>query len=125
MEKIVKDHPSIDASPLKNEKKIEFKVLFNYYRKNETVSVDVIKNIMRAWSAGAVNLIHAYDPEVIVLSGGVLKSADIIVPYMQNWINKHAWTPWGKVEVKVAESVEDAALYGMAYLAGRKISNEN
>jgi glucokinase len=57
-------------------------------------------------------LIHAYDPEVIVIGGGVMESADIILPYIETYVHQYAWTPWGKVRIRPAELANNAALVG-------------
>lgn len=44
-------------------------------------------------AADAVALVHAYDPEIIVIGGGVMESADIIIPYVEAHMHKYAWTP--------------------------------
>jgi glucokinase len=57
-------------------------------------------------------MVHAYDPEILVMGGGVLKRADVIVPYVQRYLDQHAWTEWGKVEVRAAQLGNNAALLG-------------
>lgn len=70
-----------------------------------------------AWSAAVVLLIHVFDPEVVILGGGVLHSAEIIIPHVQVYVDRHAWTPWGRVEVRRACHRAEAALLGVASLA--------
>ena len=68
---------------------------------------------MKAWAAGAVALIHAYDPERVMMGGGVVEgAADEIIPAIQAHVDRHAWTPWGKVSVCAAELGNRAALLG-------------
>jgi glucokinase len=42
----------------------------------------------------------------------VMRSAGIIVPYVQAYVKEHAWTPWGKVEIVAAQLGNDAGLFG-------------
>jgi glucokinase len=79
----------------------------------DAVAGNLLKTCIDAWSACAVNLIHAYDPEMVIIGGGVMKSADLILPGIREWVNRHAWTPWGKVRVEKAALGDEAALYGM------------
>lgn len=58
----------------------------------------------------------AFDPEVVILGGGILRSADAIVPHVQAYVDRHAWTPWGRVEVRRADQLANAALLGVASL---------
>ncbi len=97
---------------------ISFEMLFNDMRNGNPAATKMLDMCVNAWSACAVNLIHAYDPEMLIIGGGVMKSADIILPKMKTWIDKYAWTPWGKVELKTAQLEDTAALYGMNYLIG-------
>jgi glucokinase len=95
---------------------ISFKKLFDEKRNGNAKASELLQICMDAWSACALNLIHAYDPEMLIVGGGVMKSADLILPEIQAWVEKYAWTPWGKVAVRPAEMEDTAALYGMNYL---------
>ncbi len=75
---------------------------------------------LNVWAVDAVGLVHAYDPEVIVIGGGVMQSADVIIPYVENYVQKHAWTPWGKVQVRAAKLGNNAALLGAVPLLSEK-----
>jgi len=71
-----------------------------------------------------VTMIHAFDPEIIILSGGIMKSADVFLPVLQEKVNTLAWTPWGKVQLKKAKFSESAALYGADYLVRTSLSRK-
>jgi glucokinase len=45
-----------------------------------------------------------------------MKSGEVILPFIQNYVNQYAWTPWGKVQVRAAQLGNDAALLGVARL---------
>jgi glucokinase len=76
------------------------------------VAREICDRCLRVWGTAIVALIHAYDPELIVVGGGVMKSADRILPFLQSYVDRHAWTPWGKVKVCNAELGNNAALLG-------------
>ena len=57
-------------------------------------------------------MVHAYDPEVLIVGGGIMNSARAILPAMSQYINRHAWTPWGKVEARAAILKDRASLIG-------------
>ena len=69
-----------------------------------------------AWGTGLVNLIHAYDPEIVVIVGGIANSQEILIPYFKTFIAGKAWTPWGQPEIKVAAFPDTAALLGVPSL---------
>ncbi len=109
---VAKDMPGFAGSALAKEEEINFEALFRLAAAGDAVAKALRDRCLQVWAAGAVGLIHAYDPEVVVFGGGVMKSADIIVPFVQSYVEKHAWTPWGKVKVRAAELGNNAGLLG-------------
>ena len=68
--------------------------------------------------AGIVTAIHAYDPDVVVLGGGMMHSFAPFLPRVQAYVDVHAWTvPRGRVRVVPAALGDAAALIGVAALA--------
>ncbi len=102
-------------------KPLDFKSLFNYAAKCDELSKIVRDHSLDVWTAGVINKIHAYDPELVILGGGVMKSADVIIPFIKNKVNKHAWTPWGKVKIIQSKIPNRFALLGAYYLVKNNI----
>ncbi len=71
---------------------------------------------MPSWGICAVNIVHAYDPQLLVFSGGVMEQASVILPHIQTMIDKYAWLTPGTVKVVKSEQVAYAALLGLEYL---------
>lgn len=59
----------------------------------------------------------AYDPEVIVLSGGISRMGEDLRRPLQEHIDKYAWTPWGHPQVRLAEKPEASVVLGLHKLA--------
>lgn len=121
---LLKDHPEFNKSSIKVEDLLDFKALFHHAGKNDQVSIEVLEQCLSAWSAGIITMIHAFDPEMIILSGGIMKSASVILPFIQEKVNQLAWTPWGKVKLVEARFPDSAALYGADYLVRSKALNK-
>ena len=67
--------------------------------------------------AGLVTLIHAYDPDLVVVGGGLSRSAAAFMPAVRQHVDAHAWThPRARVRVVVSELGDRAALLGAAEL---------
>lgn len=109
---VVKDWPGVAQSALANYPDVGFKELFDEAANGDRVATAIRDRCLNVWAADAVGLVHAYDPEIVVIGGGVMKSASIIIPYIESYVQKHAWTPWGKVQVRPAELGNNAALLG-------------
>ena len=94
-----------------------FKELLKLKKNGDVVAGEIFDSCIKAWSAGAVAMIHAYDPERVIIGGGVIEgAADEIIPKVQEHIDRHAWTPWGRVTVHAAQLGNRAALLGAVAL---------
>jgi glucokinase len=95
---------------------IDYEKLFAAAKKNDALSGKLVHNSLLAWGSCVVNLIHAYDPELVIVGGGIMRSADVILPFIRKYVDSLAWTPWGKVTIAVARDTDNAALLGIAQL---------
>lgn len=93
----------------------DFETLFAMAEEGDELALRIRQDCFDVWSAGIVNLIHAYDPEVVVLGGGVMAQSDKILPYLTEKIHRHAWTPWGKVQLRATQLHSDAGIAGVAH----------
>ena len=112
----VKSHSKLFASALAREATLDYAAVFRHAADRDVVAVELRDRSIRVWSAALVSLIHAYDPEVAVIGGGIMRSGTIILPRMKAYVSKYAWTPWGKVRIAAAKLKNDAGLLGVASL---------
>lgn len=113
---LLKEHPEFGESSIRNEETLDFKALFYHAGNHDRVAKDVLEHCFSAWAAGIITMIHAFDPEMVIISGGIMKSSAVILPALQEKVNNLAWTPWGKVKLVEARFPDSAALYGADYL---------
>jgi glucokinase len=119
---IARDFPGISESSLSSYQHVGFRQLFEEAQREDKAALAIRERCLNVWAADAVALVHAYDPEIIVIGGGVMKSANVIIPYVEAHVQKYAWTPWGKVRVRPAELSNNAALVGAIPLLSEEIS---
>lgn len=112
---IVGENENLSEDFRKDPENFTYKSLFDKYRSGDMEAAVVLKECMDVWAAAIVNYIHAYDPEVVVIGGGIMKSADIILPYLQERVNALAWCPEGEVRIVAAETGDDAALLAVEH----------
>jgi glucokinase len=108
---ICRNWMGFDSSALAHED-LNFETLFRCADAGDPVATRIRDYCLKVWAANAITLIHAYDPELLVYGGGVMRSGDRVVNYVQEHVARHAWTPWGKVQVRAALLGNDAALLG-------------
>ncbi|HYE23837.1 MAG TPA: ROK family protein [Clostridia bacterium] len=118
---VAKEWPGFDKSALAAEPQINFRVLFEHAKAGDAVATAIRDRCIRIWAAGAVGLIHAYDPEKIIIGGGVMRSADAIIPFIQSYVKEYSWTPWGDVQIVAAQLGNNAGLLGAVPL----LANQN
>jgi glucokinase len=109
---ILRETPGFHESSLANVAQLNFQTLFAAAQKEDSVACAVLKHCLNIWAANAVAVIHAYDPEVVVFGGGVMQSADVILPFVKEYVEEHAWTSWGTPRVCAALLGGNAALLG-------------
>jgi glucokinase len=72
---------------------------------------------IRHLSAAVVSYIHAHDPDLVVLGGGIMHAADQILPRLEEFVAEHAWTcPKRTIPLRAATLGDSAALVGAAAL---------
>ncbi len=113
----LKDHALYPSSSLSRIEHPEFIHLFEEEKKGDALASIVLEECLKAWGVAAVNLVHAHDPERIIIGGGIMKQRDRIIPYLQNMVDRYAWLPPGTTTIVAAEQVEYAGLLGMGWLA--------
>jgi len=94
----------------------QYSHLFEEAHKGDALAVSLVEESMRAWGTTVVNLVHAYDPEVIIIGGGVMRQEQKILPYIQRMVDKYAWLAPGTTRLAAAIQVDYAGLLGMEYL---------
>jgi glucokinase len=109
---IVRESRGYAGSTLASLQNITFRDLFLHAGRGDAVALAVRDRCLEVWAANAVALVHAYDPEVLILGGGVMGSAGSILPYIQRHVDAHTWSGFGKVQVRAATLGNSAALFG-------------
>ena len=113
---ICRAHDGFEQSLLAGQPAIDFGTLIHCAEAGDACSRQVLDGCVQVWSAGIVSLVHAYDPEVVVVGGGVMRAANLLLPRFTQYVHEHAWTHWGKVEIRAAVLGDDASLLGAAPL---------
>ena len=108
--------PEWDASSLRRLATLNYAAVFKHAAAGDRCAIKLRDHSLRVWATLAVNLIHAYDPEIVILGGGIMASADVILPAVSEYVRRHAHTPWGKVRVVASELGDQAALVAGEWL---------
>lgn len=111
-------------SPLKTEEKVDFRVLQQHYALGDPLAKAVFDECCAYWANCLITLIHAYDPEVAVLSGGVLNWGPELSERVIRTVQERVWTPWGAVEFRQAKNPEQSVLLGLHALCESELTGK-
>lgn len=104
--------------------KIDAKLVAAAARQGDALALQVLAETARYIGLGIINCIAMFLPETIVLSGGVMKSADLIMPQIQALVAQHAaMHPVDRVKIVTASLGYHAGLYGAAYAILQSLEN--
>jgi glucokinase len=121
---IAREWPGFEESRLSALEQFGFREIFSAAEKGDAVALAVRDRCINVWSSNVVANIHAYDPDIVVVGGGVMKSANVIIPRIQQYVTDHAWSGWGKPEVRAASLGNLAGLLGAVPLLREVLNGE-
>ncbi len=102
--------------------KISAKDIFDAYEKNDEIAILALNNAIELWGMAVANYVSLFNPEKIILGGGVfgpaLKFLDKILLEAKKWAQPISIT---QVELLPSKLGSDAGLYGAGYLALKDI----
>lgn len=99
-----------------------FESLTTASRAGDAEARRLLDQITRQWARGLATLVHAYDPEVVVFSGGVLKGRDQFLDSLEQQVRHLCWTPWGQLEFRVSATPDQSVLLGLHALMEEKLT---
>jgi len=113
---IISKQPHLTESSLSKIASPQYSHLFEEAQKGDALAIALVEQSLKAWGTTVINLIHAYDPEMIIIGGGVMRQEQKILPYIQQMVDQYAWLPQGTTRLTAAVQVDYAGLLGMEYL---------
>jgi glucokinase len=91
----------------------------------DPLAVQVIERAAEAFATGVFNILMLFQPEMIVLSGGVMRSLELFKPAIERVIlAADAYIPARQVRILPAALGYYAGLYGAAYAILQKLAND-
>ncbi|WDE99020.1 ROK family protein [Lentisphaera profundi] len=113
---IVREHEFYQKSSLRDEVKLGFKELFQHADQGDACAIAVREHCLKMWGEALVSYIHLFDPEKIVIGGGVMHSAAMILASFDKTIKEMEWRGGENVKVVQAKHTDNAGILGAAAL---------
>lgn len=87
------------------------------FEADDDAALALRERAVRAWGATAVSLCHAYDPAVVILSGGIMRAGAALAEPIEAYVRQHLWTSSHRPAFVVPERPDLSVLRGLAVLA--------
>lgn len=116
LQKNLEKIPGYEHSSLSKSKALSFKKVFMAAAQGDATAEALKLKSLEAWSAAIVNLLHAYDPDKLIIGGGIMESKAEIIPFIEKRIRERSWLPETGVEIAAAVQTKYAGLQGMCHL---------
>jgi glucokinase len=125
LDELAKRDPDFGQSDLGRDAGLDYAGIFRRASQGDALARRLVTHSLEVWSSLAVSLIHAYDPDLLILGGGVMGSADVILPAVRDHVARHAHTPWGQVRIAASELGDQAALLGCEWLVAEELQSRD
>ncbi len=117
---LIREHAGYADSALASAEPLGFYELGQALKRGDKVAADTLQKIVIALRAGIVSLIHAYNPQTVILSGGPVRLGDAFLTPLLDGIENEVWGSASKPRFRVAQNPEESVLLGLcARLLGK------
>lgn len=110
---LAKKEDDFSESALAKADKVDYRAVFMLAAEGDQLAIKLKERALDTWAAALINGVYAFDPERIIIAGGIMASADVILPALQQKLDTELIQVKGKVQVVAAELGDSAALLGV------------
>jgi len=105
--------------------KIDARTVIEAARQGDALALAVVQRAAQAFAAGIFNVMMLFHPEMVVLSGGVMRSLDMFQPAIDQVVqNASGYIPARRIAIRPASLGYLAGIYGAAYAILHKIEQK-
>ena len=113
---LAKARSDFEESALSRAERIDYETVFALANNGDACSEALLRHSLKIWAVVVQNAVIAYDPEVVVLGGGVLRSREIVLPAIEQYLSQHMPGLPLQTPIVAAELGDDAQLLGCEVL---------
>jgi glucokinase len=112
----ITDHPESTLNSVNSA--VTPAVIFGEATKGDQLSKSLIEQAGRGLGVGMASFINIFNPEIVIIGGGIAAAWDLLIPPAIETMKKRAFkAPAARVKVVRAEKENEAGIFGSAYLA--------
>lgn len=113
---LVQEHAQVGQSRLHEIKNVGFREVMEQAAEGDVCAKDVLAHCLQYWGEALVSFIHLFDPERIIVGGGIMNNPEPVLASFRKTVADLAWAEEGQVEIVKAEHPDNAGLIGAAAL---------
>lgn len=118
---------AIDANPdsllakeAEKEGKVSGRTSFNAAKAGDEVAAEVVRQYIEYVADGITSIINIFQPEVLVIGGGISKEGDKLLLPIKEYAKKHSYCKAvEQTEIKIATLMNDAGIIGAAFASAK------
>lgn len=117
-DKLAADKNTIMHKMVEEEGKVSGRTAFNAMRAGDKAGAEVVDEYIRYLASGIVNMINIFQPEVLVIGGGICNEKEYLTAPLKKYVDEEQYTRNGtkKTEIRIAALGNDAGIIGAAML---------
>ncbi len=97
--------------------KIDAKTPFDAARQGDETGTRVVSQYIKYIGEGVVNVINAFQPEILAIGGGVCKEGEYLLKPLREFVDKAVYSrDVAQTQIRVAQMGNDAGIVGAAML---------
>lgn len=108
---------------LLNSKKIDGKTIFDAMDKGDKCAKTVVDEYLENLSEGLANLINIFQPEIILLGGGISNQGDRIINPIVKSLKEKVFDKKLRTKIDIVKNVDNAGVIGSAMLCKYNMEN--
>ncbi|RYD50167.1 MAG: ROK family protein [Verrucomicrobiaceae bacterium] len=108
---MAEESPNFSNSALARHEPIDYQAVFSEAARGDPLAVELKTMAIMSWTVVLANLIHQFDPERIVIGGGIMAGKEEIIPLLESSLKQEIPGAHG-VRLYATELADSAALIG-------------
>ena len=110
--------------PQNSLKDFSAKSVMDAARNQDPLGLKVLERVSTALGITIGNLIHIFNPQIIVIGGGVSQAGDVLLSAVKKRTRENVMRSfWGTYEIVLSDLVDDAGIYGAASMGFEEIKD--
>lgn len=99
--------------------KVTGKTAFDAAKKGDSAAIDVVNQYLRYVADGIVSMINIFQPEKLVIGGGISREGDYILKPIREYVHKYEYNQLlERAQIEIATLFNDAGIIGAALYKG-------